>query len=271
MDPESERKHEEERAKAEAAFAKDPSDADALIWQGRRTAYLGRVRDAIEVFSRGVERFPEDARFLRHRGHRWITLRELDKAIEDLTRAAALIEGRPDEIEPDGLPNARNTPISTLGSNVRYHLGLAHYLKGEWAQAEAAFREDFDLACGPAGNPDRVVAAAYWLVLALHRQGRGEEAEPVLARIDPAADVIENESYRRLLLLFAGKVDAAEVTGKAEGESVEDVTLGYGLGAWHHAHGRSDDARRVWERVVARGPWMAFGRIAAEAELARQR
>lgn len=263
--PEAARRHGAALARAREAVSRDPGDAEALVWVGRQTAYLGRVREAVEVFGRGAERFPEDARFLRHRGHRWLTLRQLGRATLDLTRARALIAGRPDEVEPDGLPNARGVPVSTLGSNVRYHLGLARYLAGEWAAAEEVLAEEVRLAAGPAGNPDRLVAASWWLVLALHRQGRGAEAAPLLAAIGPDLDLIENEGYRRLLLLFATGADAAGIERDAQGATVEAVTLAYGLGAWHLARGRRDAAEAVWRGAVARGPWMAFGRLAAEA------
>jgi tetratricopeptide (TPR) repeat protein len=64
------------------------NSADNLIWLGRRTAYLGRYKEAIEILSTGVEAFHEDARFFRHRGHRYITIRCFDLAIDDLKRAA---------------------------------------------------------------------------------------------------------------------------------------------------------------------------------------
>src|SRR5262245_2433747 len=56
---------------ARKAFETDPS-ADNLIWLGRRTAYIGHYKQAIKLFTEGVEKFPDDARFLRHRGHRYI-------------------------------------------------------------------------------------------------------------------------------------------------------------------------------------------------------
>ncbi len=51
-------------AEAEAAARERPDDPDALIWLGRRTAYLGNYRDAIAIFTRGRTRWPEDARSL---------------------------------------------------------------------------------------------------------------------------------------------------------------------------------------------------------------
>ncbi|MCL4864394.1 MAG: hypothetical protein KJZ47_00785, partial [Gemmatimonadales bacterium] len=99
-----------------------PGNADALIWFGRRTAYLGRYRDAIAIFSAGIGLHPTDARMYRHRGHRWLSVREFDLAIADFDRAVGLVRGKPDEVEPDGLPNARGIPTSTLQSNIWYHL-----------------------------------------------------------------------------------------------------------------------------------------------------
>ena len=69
---------------AMAAFDQAPYDPDSLIWVGRREAYLGKYRTAIRVFTKGVVEHPDDARMYRHRGHRYISVREFDNAISDL-------------------------------------------------------------------------------------------------------------------------------------------------------------------------------------------
>ena len=101
------KKAEAELAQAETVHRQTPDDADAIIWLGRRIAYLGRYRDAITVFTQGIQRHRGDPRMYRHRGHRYITVRELDRAIVDLTKAAQLVSDKPDQIEPDGQPNAK--------------------------------------------------------------------------------------------------------------------------------------------------------------------
>ena len=58
---------------ARADYDADPDGADAIIWLGRRIGYTGLYREAIDVFSEGVEKHPGDARMYRHRGHRWIS------------------------------------------------------------------------------------------------------------------------------------------------------------------------------------------------------
>jgi len=252
---------------AEEALVAAPEDVDALIWMGRRTAYLGRSRDAIDIYTHAIGLHPDDARLYRHRGHRYLTVRELDAAIADLRRAAELIEGQPDEVEPDGVPNARGIPTSTLQFNIWYHLGLAYYLKGDFAAAADAYARCAEVSV----HPDSKVATAYWRVMTLRRVGRDGEADAVLAEITPGMDVIESGGYLDLLLLHKGERTPEDILGPAGADAtLESTTAGYGVGAWYLLNGNEAEARRLFERTRSgRDQWRAFGYIAAEAELAR--
>ena len=253
-------------AEARAVWQRDPANADATIWLGRRTAYLGRFREAIAIFSDGIARHPDDARFYRHRGHRYLTVRDIDRAIADLEKAATLMQARPDEAEPDGQPNARNIPTSTLYSNTWYHLALAYYLKGDFSHAADLWRN----ARNATPNADNLVAASYWLYVSLRRAGRTGEAAAALGPIDAALDVIENGSYHSLLLMFKGErapgaLLAAAGTGSA-GSAVR-----YGIGAWYLLNDRATEAMRLWRAMLDEPDWPSFGHLAAEAEVARRR
>lgn len=257
---------ERELEQARRAYDAAPTDADSIIWLGRRTAYLGRYREAIGIYTRGITLHPDDARLYRHRGHRYITVRALDSAIADFERAYRLVEGRPDEVEPDGQPNAQGIPVSTLNSNIRYHLGLAHYLKGDFEAALPIYRED---VAAPV-NDDMLVATSHWLYMALRRLGRDDDAARVLDPIGTELTVIENEAYHRLLRFYRGELSEAELLAAAEGDPVlQNVTVSYGLGNWHLYNGRREDARAVFERIIESPQWAGFGYLAAEAELAR--
>jgi tetratricopeptide (TPR) repeat protein len=254
-------------AAAREQYDNNPNDADAIIWLGRRLAYLGRYRDAIATFTEGIEKHPRDARMYRHRGHRYITLRELDKAVADFKNAAELIAGKPDEIEPDGQPNAKNIPTSTLNTNVFYHLGLAHYLRGEFEPALQAYRECVRFS----KNPDMLVATTHWLYMTLRRLDRPGEAHQALEPITGDMEIIENASYHRLLMLYKGAEKADALAASLAAGSLDMVTIGYGLGNWHLYNGRPDQARMLFRQIVENEPqWPAFGYIAAEAELARK-
>jgi tetratricopeptide (TPR) repeat protein len=252
-------------ADAQAALTREPNSADALIWVGRRTAYLGRFRDAIAVYTRGIAAHPRDARFYRHRGHRYLTVREIDKAIADLTRATELIAGQPDQVEPDGQPNARNIPTSSLQTNIWYHLALAYYVKGDFARAAPAWQRTRDAG----RNPDNLVSASYWLYLSLRRLGRDADAAAVLAPIRADLEVIENGSYHSLLLLFKGD-RTPEAVLQAAGEGASGTAVRYGVSAWHLVNGRRADAQQLWTTILAGTDWPSFGFLAAEAEVARR-
>jgi len=253
-------------ASARTALTKAPSDPAALIWVGRRTAYLGRYRAAVGIFTEGVERFPADARFLRHRGHRYITLREFDKAIADLERAQTMVAGKPDEVEPDGQPNAQGIPLTTLQSNIRYHLALAYYLKGDFAKAAPVWLAARDAV----RNPDNLVSATHWLYLTLRRLGRADEATKALSLIPPDLTVIENASYHTLCLLYKGERQVNDVVKNSGGGSSGAAVL-YGASAWLHINNRSAEAEVLWHGLVDGPEWAPFGVIAAEAELARRK
>ncbi|MEM7355383.1 MAG: tetratricopeptide repeat protein [Acidobacteriota bacterium] len=245
-----------------------PDDPEALIWVGRRTAYLGRYREAIDIYSRGIEVHPEHAALRRHRGHRYITVRRFDDAIADLERATELIAGTEDEIEPDGLPNARNIPTSTLHSNIWYHLGLAYYLKGDLWNAKTAYERCLEVS----NNPDMVSATTHWLYMTTRRLKRHRHAKWALRTIHADMDIIENHDYHRLLMVYKGEADAEELLAEARRSGgVGFATVGYGLGNFYLVEGQEDRARELFAEVEGGESWAAFGHLAAEAELARWR
>lgn len=252
---------------AAAELADDPEDVDALIWMGRRTAYLGQYREAIATYTHALTLHPGEARLYRHRGHRYLTVREPDNAIADFERGLELTEGEPDQVEPDGLPNAMNIPTSTLQFNLWYHLALAHYVQGDLDAAAQAQRGCLDVAV----HPDSVVACSYWLYMTLMRLGRDDEAAEVLADIHEEMEIIESTAYLDLLLLFKGERTIEDVVGPAGADvSLQSTTTAYGVGVWHLLNGRTEVAHETWERVLeGRSQWAAFGYIAAEGELAR--
>jgi tetratricopeptide (TPR) repeat protein len=253
-------------AKAQAEYDRNPSSADAAIWLGRRLAYLGRFNDAIAVYARGIQQHPDEARLYRHRGHRYITIRKFDLATADLRRASQLVAGKPDEVEPDGAPNRAGIPRSTLQSNIWYHLGLAHYLSGDFNAALASYREGLKVS---RVNDDMLVATSDWLYMTLRRLKRDDEARQVLESIRDQMDILENTAYHARLLMYKGARSADSVLNLNTADDVQIATQGYGVGNWYLVNGDTRKAREIFERVVAGNAWQAFGWIAAEADLKR--
>jgi tetratricopeptide (TPR) repeat protein len=257
---------EENLARATEDFLKNPDGADNIIWLGRRLAYAGRFRDAIDVYTRGIEKYPRDFRLLRHRAHRYITVREFDKAIADLEKATDLIRGVPDQVEPPGAPTAPDAPPSTTHFNIWYHLGLAYYLKGDFENALRSYTECMKFST----DDDRLVATSDWLYMTLRRLNRKGEAARVLEPIHKGLKVVENTAYWDSLLMYKGEKTPEELLGN-KGDSTTLATYGYGVGNWYFYNGQAARAKEIFEKVVQGAGWPAFGFIGAEADLARMR
>jgi tetratricopeptide (TPR) repeat protein len=254
--------------KAFEQFSRTGGDVESLIWLGRRLAYLGNYRDAIRTFTAAIAKFPGEPRLYRHRGHRYITRRCFDEAIADLERAAKLIKGKPDEVEPDGIPNAKNTPTSTLQSNIWYHLGLAYYLKGDFKNALRAYEKCEKVS----NNNDMRVATVHWHYMTLRRLGRKNDAEKLLEPFKDKVEVIENDDYLKLIRLYRGEVIAETLMKELGGEAktLGSASLGYGLGNWYFYNGETAKGLDVFRKITAGDQWASFGYIAAETELARK-
>jgi tetratricopeptide (TPR) repeat protein len=258
---------EQNLAQAQAAY--NPKDPETIIWLGRRQAYLGRFEEAIATYTKGIALHPGNAKLYRHRGHRYISTRQLDKALADFSKATQLISGKPDEIEPDGRPNKLNKPLSTLHFNIWYHLGLTHYLKGDFRKALAAYLECMKVS---RNNDDSLVATSDWLYMTYQRLNDKTAAAKVLEPIHDRMDIIENDSYYKRLLMYQGKLKPeALLDTTAKVDDLTIATQGYGVGNWHLYNGRKTEAVAIFEKVVAGKERNAFGFIAAEAELKRMR
>jgi len=237
---------EQDLAAAAAAYADGEPTAEEYIMLGRRLAYLWRYHEAIAVYSRGMESFPDAAMLYRHRGHRYISVRKFRLAAADLARAADL---------------------KTDDFDIWYHLGLARYLRGDYDGAWDAYQRCLTTVTDDDGR----VAVSYWLALTGFRRQRPAEINAVLATIRPDMQVGENEAYYRLLRLFKGEFTPAAVQAWAADSALNTNTCGYGIAAWHLYNGHPAEAQGLWEEITAdHRYWPAFGFIAAEADLARR-
>ena len=261
----NQQKLEADLAQAEKTLAANPKDADAIIWVGRRLGYLWRFNDAIAMFTKGIALHPGNSRMYRHRGHRYITIRQFARAQADFEKAAQLIKGQPDEIEPDGAPNPSGKPRSTLQFNIWYHLGLAYYLQGNYAKAYDAYVECMKVS----NNDDAVTATSDWMWMTLMRLKRTADAARVLERITPKMEILENGSYHRRLLMYKGLEKPEVLLDTAKADDTTIATQGYGVGNYYFVTGNTAKAREVFEKVTSGAGWNAFGYIAAEADLTR--
>jgi tetratricopeptide (TPR) repeat protein len=249
-------------AKADAALAADPRNVDLILAAARARDVALQFHSAIEVYTRGLAVAPDDVRLLRFRGHRYISIRRFDLAAADLRKAVA---------------------IAPSSFDSTYHLGLAHYLLGEFDEAARVYRSCLEATVDRAPLPqgwrsctttratdnDRV-AVIDWLYRALRRAGRHDEARALLPEFKADLKVGENEAYYTALRFYGGALgEDAAMTPVTKNEN-RLVTVGYGVATFHLANGNTSQACPLLRRIADEPNWNAFGVIAAEVDLARR-
>lgn len=238
-------------AEAEKKLAADPRNIELIFALGSAQAGIGRMREAIATYTRGLETNPNHPKLLLERGHRYVNLREFDKALGDLEPASQL------------------TP-KELG--VWYHMGLARYFQDHFDQAAAVFARALELA----QSEDNRVSSSDWLYMSYRRAGKSAEAVKVLERITAEMKVGAHEQfYLDRLLFYKGvkkesEVVPAGVPNDAESELRFD-TVAYGVANWHFYNGNAAKAQECFRRILQGKAWAAFAFIGAEMEVSRQR
>jgi len=231
-------------ARAQAALAADPRNVQLIIQLGIAQSGARQFREAIETFTRGLAIAPNDPMLYRWRGHRYLSVRELDRATTDLTRGYAL---------------------DSTNYGILYHLGIARFLRGNFSAAADAFRR----AQPRAPDAGELAGSTDWLWMSLMRSGRKAEAEAMLARRPDSLPV--NNAYARRLKLYRGEIGPDSVFTAADTADVQVATLSYGLGNWYLVRGDTARARQYFVRSVRSGGWPGFGFMVSEAELRRLR
>jgi Flp pilus assembly protein TadD len=231
-------------ARAERALAADPRNVDRIIDLGLAQSNVRQYREAIQTFTRGLTIAPNNALLYRWRGHRYLSVRELDRAMDDLTHGASL--------------------DSTI-YGIWYHLGIVRYVRGDVAGAAAAFAR----AQSRAPDAGELAGSTDWLWMSLSRAGQQAEAKAMLDRHPDSLPV--TNAYARRLELYRGQIGPDQVLTPADTEDIQVATLSYGLGNWYLVRGDTANARTWFERSVRSGGWPAFGFIVSEAELRRLR
>ena len=229
---------------ARAALAAEPRSVARIIDLGVAQSGARQFREAIATFTRGLEIEPNNALLLRWRGHRFLSVREFDRAFVDLTRGGGL--------DP-----------TIYG--IWYHLGIVQYVRGDFAAAAASFGKAQPIA------PDagELAGSTDWLWMSLSRAGRGADAKAMLER-RPDNKPVDN-AYTRRLKLYRGEIGPDAVVTASDTDDVQVATLAYGLGNWYLIRGDKAQARKWFERSVQSGGWPAFGFMASEVELRRLR
>ncbi len=253
-------------AKSDSAInaikAKGNLNEDDYVEIGKQLVATARYKEAVDNYSEGLAKTPDSYKLLRNRGHRYITLRQLDKCIADLTRAEELIRNEPDVMEYglDGKPTA------TVRHQIWYHIGVYNYLMKDYQKAAAAFEQ----AVATGGDLKNVVGASDWLYNCYERLGDKTKAEAVIKSISPDADTDKENAYFRRIMLYKGVIKPEElvrVTMAPDSLGVNEVTKMYGLANWYSYNGDSTTANMLYKNILQSNAWPGFAYAGAEKDV----
>ena len=250
--PETRARLEKDLEIARAVMEIAPEREDSYIWLGRRLGYLARNGEAVDVFTQGLERFPDSYKLLRFRGRHLARNRQFERAIADYRRAAALVEGIQDSFEPDGIINARHQYLGSYRSNIHYYLGQTSWAVGDY---QATLEGMLRAAAEPlVQHDDRRVATAFWQYLALRKLGRHNEARIVVNAVPDGLQLVENHDYYLGVRFFNGSLDESALLAQAALNST------FGVAMVHLVEGRTARAEEMLRDLVAgssQGYWPA--------------
>ena len=202
------------------------------------------MRGAIQTFTRGLDVVPNNALLYRWRGHRHLSLRELDLALDDFSK---------------GLK------IDSTVYGIWYHLGIVKFVRGDFNGAADAFKR----AQPRAPDAGELAGSTDWLWMSLSRAGKGAEAKAMLARRPDSLKTDPEYGYTKRLRMYRGEVTPEKLITKTDTADVQAATLNFGLGNWYLIKGDTAKAKAAFEKSTASGGWPGFGFIVSEAELKR--
>lgn len=243
------KKNENEKALTafERAIALDPKIAEFHLRKCRVLAGLRRHSEAISACSEALRLRPNSSEALRDRGHHYLNLGKIEQGMKDLKKAES--QKKDDR-------------------GIYYHLGLAYYLRGDFAKAAKAYQ-----GCLANSNDDATrIECSAWLYPSLRRAGREADARELLDSIQITSLPGHPGNYLDRILLFKGLKTEDEVRKTMLLESgLSESTVGYGIGLWHLLNGRRELAREYFKKAVASNYTVSWGYRASEAELKRMR
>jgi tetratricopeptide (TPR) repeat protein len=229
-------------ARALDSLAKDPNNVSKIIALGVAQSGARQFREAIETFNKGLLIAPNDPMLYRWRGHRYLSVREWDRALADLQKGYAL---------------------DSTNYGVLYHLGIVRFARGEYNEAARLFAMALPLA----PNAGEQGGSVDWRWMSLMRAGRAADAK---AFLDRKPDTQPNtNAYASRIRLYRGEITPEQLFTPADTADVQMSTLAYGLGNWYLVRGDTANARAAFERSIRAGGWPGFGFILSEIELRR--
>jgi len=238
---------------------------DDFVEIGKQLAATSRYQAAIENYTEGLALYPNSYKLLRNRGHRFITVRLLNRAYTDLSQAEVLLRNETNDVMETGLDGK---PTATVRHQVWYHLGVYYFLMEKYKPAADCFQKALETA----GDPKNVVGASDWLFTSYVRFGRIKQAVELLETISPDLETDHENPYFRRFMIYKEVTkpeDVKEVTMNPDSMNIQQVTVLYGVANFYTIRGKDKEAEELYNKILKTSAWPSFAYIITEKQMNR--
>ena len=240
-------------AAAEIVFSSAPLKESSYSWKGRREGFLGNYAKAVEIFTEGMDLFPESYALYRYRGYHLVRNYQFEEGIADLRRAEQLIENVDVVPVQDGIPGKSSFSPSTFKRNIYFYLAQSSMATGDYATV-IDYMDKAVEANELRNEDDFLVSTSFYKYMAMRKMGRHEEAEEMIKAVPRGLDIISNFDYFEALQFLQGRYSRERFLKRAD-------SLGkYAIGMVDHFNGDNGDAKEIWTAVTNnnhKGYWLA--------------
>jgi len=192
--------------------------------------------ESIEAYDRAFELDKNNATLHQQRGHRYLSIRQFDKARLDLEKAVAM---------------------DAKLAGAWYYLGVLDYVAGRFSKAAADFEKNLALQ---GDDIAKGIGTVDWLYMSYRRATQDEKAKQLLARVTPDLKIEGNPRlYFNRTLFYKGLKKEAELLAGTPSD-IELTTLCYGIGNFHLVNGDKQKAREYMEKAVGTTAWVGLGK-----------
>ncbi len=238
---------------ANIVFASAPLKESSYSWRGRREGFLGNYAKAIEIFTEGMELFPDSYALYRYRGYHLVRNYQFEEGIIDLRRAEELIENIDVAPTQEGIPGRSNFSPSTFKRNIYYYLAESSMATGDYntvieymdKAAETNQLRDKD---------DFLVSTSFFKYMAMRKLGNHDEANEMIMSIPRGLDIISNRDYYDAIQYLQGRYTREQFMSRAD-------SLGlYTIAMTDMFDGRDTEAQEIFTDVTNnnhKGYWLA--------------
>ncbi len=234
----------EELMAIEAKLAEDPDNAELWMEKGLCLAKASLYREAEECYAHAISLDPFNGILYRHMAHRMLSQWRFEDALAGFTLASRLIPENWD---------------------VWYHLGLSHYLLGDYEKAAKAYQRCLELS----KQDDEYIAVCDWYYMTERRLGNDARAQELLSYVPDQVDAGDNEDYYQRIRMYKGQIDASEVLPEDldSMDPIDIITRGYGVSNFYRMNGDIEKADEIVDAIIKKGDegdcYFAFGYLAA--------